>query len=262
MLNLSPARLLVGSFAILGLLFASPAVAQKTIMPAGITLDTTDYSAAGANLGTAGFWFTNFNSNTPNTGSPVDFNHVNQLPGWVQPDFDPMSPGYSFGTDAGGVTSSGGHTPWNFLTLPDSTNGLSGSLVDPGAVNNSNNTVKRIVLGPGTPSSFLMHVVVDNTNNEHNPANRIRGRAESADGIFDEDFRYNTSPGDFNGIADVYSFQYDGWEDGDFIKIQLNSGVDMIAPGFAGLMFDVVPEPMSSSLVMIGLLGAGWFRRR
>jgi hypothetical protein len=253
MWNFSTTRLALGSLAILSLLLAQPAVAQKTISAGGITFDETDYSATGIDIGQEGFWFANFDATTPVTGEPVDSNDENQLPSWVLPDFDPNSPDYSFGTDAGGVTSSGGHTPWNFLTLPDGTNGLSGSLVDPGAINNSNNTVKNIVLGPGTPSYFLMHVVVDNTNGEHNPANRIRGRAESDDGLFDEDFRYNTAPADFNGIADVYTFIYEGWDEDDFIKIQLNSGVDGIAPGFAGLLFDV-PEPSGLSLVLLGLL--------
>ena len=50
--------------------------------------------------------------------------------------------------------------------------------------------------------------------------------------------------------------------DTDFIKLQLNSGVAGIDPGIAGLMFDVIPEPTSLSLVLGGLLAAMGFVRK
>ena len=239
-------------------LLVSPALAQKTISEFGITRDALDYSDAGLDIGNAGFWFANFGQSAPVSGEAVDSNHINQLPSWVLPVFDPNDPAYSFGDF---VSSSGGQPNWNMLTLPDGTMGPSGSLVDPETDDNSNNTIPRLVLGADTPPSFLMHVVVDNTNNEHDPANRIRGRAEGDPG-FDEDFRYNTSPGDFNGEADVYTFRYDGWDVDDFIKIQLNSGVAGIDAGIAGLMFDVIPEPTSVVLAGLTVLaGLGWRRR-
>ena len=181
-----------------------PQSMSMTITGAGVTMDITDFTG----LGDEGFWFANFGLVRPVSGEPVDSNDVNGLPSWVVPDFDSTSPDYSFGDV---VTSSGGVFPWNTFRLPNGAVGLSGSLVDPEADDNSNNTIKDLRLGPGTPSSFIMHVIVDNTLNQHNPANRIRARAESGDGVFDEDFRYEPGTAAFNGIADIYSFRYDGW---------------------------------------------------
>ena len=240
---------------------AQTAAANKMISAAGIVFNEINYSDTGLDIGNAGFWFANFSVDSqpiPNTGSFVDFNHVMDLPNWVVPVFDSTLPGYSFGVQ---VTSSGGIDSWNVLVLPNGDTGLSGSLVDPETDYNSNNTVSRIVLGPETPSSFIMHIVVDNTNNQHDPAGRIRGRAQNGDGSVDEAFRYNTAPGDFDGMADVYSFRYDGWAVGDFIKIQLNSGVNGVDAGFAGLMFDVIPEPSSLMLMLLGVMTLTGLRR-
>ncbi len=233
--------------------------AQKTISHEGAFIDATDYSDAGLDIGNAGFWFANFGSTFPEDGRLVDHNDQNSLPSWVLPDFDPNSSDYSFG---GQVTSSGGHTPWNFLTLPNGVNALSGSLVDAEADDNSNNTIKRLLLGPGVPQSFLLSVVIDNTNNTHDPAKRVRARAESADGVFDEKVNLELGVAAFNGIADVHTFRYDGWEAGDFIKLQLNSGVAGIDAGIAGLMFDVIPEPTSAALLLLGGLGLSLAGRR
>jgi hypothetical protein len=65
-----------------------------------------------------------------------------------------------------------------------------------------------------------------------------------------------------NGNTDIYTFRYDGYVAGDFIKIQLNSGVDGEAPGFGGLMFDVVPEPSSFALSLLGFASVAGFGRR
>lgn len=253
---LTKTRLAWGLLALMVLICAQPAAAEKIVLEGGIIRDVDNFSPAGIDLGKEGFWFANFDRLMAVSGEPVDSNDVNQFPSWILPDFDPMSPDYSFGDEV----SSAGDPLYDILRLPDGTTGASGSLVDAEADNNSNNTMKRLVLGQGVPSSFFMHVVVDNTNGEHDPGNRVRGRAESADGMISEDFRYNTSPSDFNGTADVYTFRYDNWEPGDFLKIQLNSGVDGIDPGFAGLMFDI-PEPMGLSLVLLGLMAVGLVRR-
>lgn len=216
----------------------------------------TDYSDAGLDLGNAGYLFFNFNASAPTTG-PVDQNVVNALPSWIGVDFDPLSPNYSFGQDVGEEAfSKGGQTSWSTLTLPDGTSGLSGALVDPRATNNSNNTIKNLPVLSGAPAGFYLHVVTDNTNLEHDSANRIRARED----ISDLDLRLRDPS--YDGSPDVYTFLYRGVQPGDVIKFQLNSGVDGEAPSIAGIMFDVVPEPASAALVALGALGLGLVRRR
>ena len=57
----------------------------------------------------------------------------------------------------------------------------------------------------------------------------------------------------FNGITDVYTFRYDNFVAGDFIKIQINSGVPGEAASIGGIMFDVVPEPSRMLLALTSL---------
>jgi hypothetical protein len=58
----------------------------------------------------------------------------------------------------------------------------------------------------------------------------------------------NTSPsGDdlvFNGVADVYTFQFDGFRAGDFIKVQLNGDpAHKEGPSLGGFLFDTNIPP-------------------
>jgi len=110
--------------------------------------------------------------------------------------------------------------------------------VDEWATDNSNHSVNRIQFGPGTPSSLLLRLVVDNTHLEHDPAGTLRARAESGG-------QADASPLTFKGIADVYTFRYDGCVAGDSIKIRLNSGVASEAPAIGGIKFDRVPPALS-----------------
>jgi len=129
--------------------------------------------------------------------------------------------------------------------------------VDEWAANNSNNTINRIQLLSGTPTSFFLRLVVDNTNLEHDPAGRLRVRGEpSGDALL--------TGLTFNGIADVYTFRLDNFVAGNIIKVQLNSGVPGEAPSLGGIMFDPVPEPAAGGLLTVGLavLGLGGQRRR
>lgn len=255
---LKASQFLVAVVAVASLVLASLEAQAQSVKNTGVMMDVLDYSDTGADLGNEGFWFANFGQSAPVSGEAVDSNDVNQLPSWLQPDFDPNSPEYSFGDL---VTSSGGQPNWNILTLPDGTTGPSGSLIDPETDNNSNNTIPRIRLGAGAPNSFTIRYVVDNTANQHDPAGRIRGRAENASDTFSASDEYNPGPGAFNGEADVYSFLYRGWQPGDIIKLQLNSGVAGIDGGIAGFMIDI-PEPTSLALCGLALLGIAGIRRR
>jgi hypothetical protein len=245
------------------LLISRPADAAKTIEFVGVRFDQTDFSSTGLNIGQAGFWFPQFDAPNPVSGRPTDENDRNSLPSWAPINFttNPFDPTRTFSLDNGGVKSEGGDPTWNTLKLPDGEVGLSGSVVDPQTVNNSNNTINKIVLTPGVavdrlPQMFLLHIVVDNTNHEHDPVNRLRPRGE---GPSQPDVGVTISPGPaaFNGVADVYTFRYSGWEADDFIKLQLNgAAAPATGAGFAGLMFDVVPEPSSAGLALLGAMAA------
>ena len=103
---------------------------------------------------------------------------------------------------------------------------------------------------------------MDNTSGEHDPVGRLQSRGDSDVRTLDEDVELNGIT--VNGNTDIYTFQYDGYGEGDFIKIRLNSGVAGEAPGFGGLMFDVIPEPSSIVLGLMALYGlavAGLRRR-
>jgi hypothetical protein len=233
----------------LGCPFIQSVAWAKTITFLGKTADQTNYSQSGLDFGKAGFWFAQFNATNEVSNRPTNENDRNSLPAWALMNFttDVADPTRTFSLDSGGVKSEGGDLSWNNLRLPSGEVGLSGSVVDPQTANNSNNTVNRILLGAGVPQTFLLRIVVDNTNNEHDPANRINARGE----VPAIDMRINTTASDFNGVADVYTFVYDGWAAGDFIKLQFNSGSAVKTAGFAGLMFDAVPEPSATGLAIV-----------
>ncbi len=241
--------------------------ANATVTPTSPTYtDTTDYSASGASIGRAGFVFFNWDAPSPTGGfgaSIVNQNVNDQLPSWLELDYDPNSADFSFGNDTGLETfAKGGINTWDTLTLPDGTSGLSGALVDPASDGNTNNTISALYVRPGGPTTFWVHIVVDNTNGEHDPASRLRAR-EDADGASS---RLNSIP-DLDGAtaghgADVYSFLYTNVQGNDFLKIQLNSGVGGEDASIAGFMIDVIPEPTSAALLVLGSLGCLFSRRR
>ena len=217
----------------------------------------SDYSDAGLDLGNAGFWFANFGATTPVDGAAIDSNDRNSLPSWVS--LDP-TPDTTFSSTS---TTSGGHTPWAFLTLPDGENGLSGAVVDSNTNNNSSNMIRQLNLGAGTPSSFFFHVVTDNTAGEHDPAARLRARAEKT-GVFDISGP-NVPTGlaaNMDGSPDVYTWLFEGMSDGAFIKLQVNSGSLAEFASISGFMFDPIPEPSSVVMVMLGTAACGCARLR
>ena len=177
------------------------------------------------------------------------------MPSWITLELDQTAANAAFG---GQVTSSGGQTSWNTLTDPIGNTALSGSIVDPETDNNSNNTIRQWEFTAGVPASFLVSIVVDNTNHEHDPAGRIRPRLDQGGGV-----ELNLGVAAFNGEADVYQFKIEGHGGvGDFLKVQLNSGVAGIDAGIAGIMFDVVPEPTSAMMLLLGGMGLSLAGRR
>ena len=208
------------------------------------------------NLGDAGFWFANFDAPAPVSGAAIDSNERDSLPSWVTVD---PTPDTTFPTTA---TTKGGQPTWATLTLPDGEVGRSGAVVDSNTANNSN-SIRALALGAGTPSKFRFYVVTDNTAGQHDPATRLRARGEHPLGT---DFSGpNAPPGlaaSFNSSPDVWSWVYTGFAAGDIIKLQLNSGNAGEQASIAGIMFDVVPEPSSALLLILGSIACGFARRR
>jgi hypothetical protein len=222
---------------------------------------SSDYSDSGLDLGNQGFWFANFGATIPQTGQAINANEASSLPSWLTVNPTPDT------TFASTATTSGGHTPWAFLTLPDGTNGLSGAVVDSNTANNSNNTVRMLELGPGAPRKFYLHIVTDNTAGQHDPAGRLRARYEKS-GDFDVS-AVNVPPGlaaNMNSAPDVYTWLYDigggNLPAGAFIKLQINSGVAGENASISGFMIDNVPEPSSALLLILGAGACGFARRR
>jgi hypothetical protein len=224
--------------------------AAATITYVGVIYDQTDLDRL--NVGNSGYWFPQFNAANPVAGRPTGENPRDALPLWAGPlnhatsILDPNYATRTFSQD-GPARSKGGHPNWNTLTLPNGESGLSGAIVDPHTSGNSNNTINRIQLNAGVPATFYFHVVTDNTSGEHNPTNRLRARGNAL-GV---DIEANTYPQTanliFNGIADVYTFRYDGFAAGDFIKLQLNGSALDEGASFGGFLFDqeFAPTPVT-----------------
>jgi len=258
--------------------------AQATIVHTGTDYDVAagglaDFQALG--YGQTGYYFPQFDAGSSVTERPTWENMAFSMPSWISFQFDISQADRTFSPDAGyfsgdvddvmdlvepfgdpivwGVYSEGGDTAWDDFKLPSGVTGLSGSVVDEAAANNSNNSVNRIQLGAGTPSAFFLRIVVDNTNGEHDPIGRLRARGDSDVRVLDEDVDLQGIT--VNGNTDIYTFLYTDYQDGDFIKIQLNSGVPGEYPGFGGLMVDI-PEPSSIAFGLLGLAGIVRFGRR
>jgi hypothetical protein len=126
--------------------------------------------------------------------------------------------------------------------LPDGTTGLSGAIVDPHTTNGVNNTVNRIQLVDGVPGTFYLHVLVDNTGGAHD-SSRVQARGNI--GTLDDDNQVDplSYPGvggtclAFNGVPDIYTFRFEGFAAGDYMKLRLQGGPDRVA-SFGGLLFD------------------------
>jgi hypothetical protein len=240
---------------VVGLLAASVSAAAAstaaTITYVGKITDRTDFQAA-PQLGTLGYWFPQFNAATPCSDRPTDENERNALPAWAGPlvHLDSVFSWRFFRrtfSQDGPCRSAGGFPTFNLFTLPNGETGRSGIILDPHAAGNTSNSVNRIMLGAGTPASFLLRIVVDNTGGRHNAIGRIRARGEHAGAAVEPDTFPVPGAAGFNGIADVYTFRFDGFADGDFIKLQfigMPGGVKDDGAGgssFAGIMFDPAP---------------------
>ncbi|HEX2477590.1 MAG TPA: PEP-CTERM sorting domain-containing protein, partial [Lacipirellulaceae bacterium] len=135
-------------------LFAATSHAADVLF-SGTIGNTTNFSPAGANLGTQGFWFANFARTGGVNNAPPTENERRQLPAYVT---------LSFGDT---IDSAGGWGGYDTLTLPDGTSGLSGALEmnQPGApgVAGTREDYLTLTFGAGAPSKLRLGVVIDNT---------------------------------------------------------------------------------------------------
>ena len=225
----------------------------------------SDYSASGLNLGTAGYWFFNFDA-AANTGSAPEANEVEALPSWITVDKTSADPEVRTLADGSVIhTSTGGQSTWSSLTLPESSGpltGVSGAVIAAGATSgDSKNVFEDMYLTSDTPASFLLHIVVDNTNGEFNVFKRMKVRGRTDAGATEINMRINNLQ-DLDGSPDVYSFRFDNWGDGDELRLQVRSDMGFSGASISGIMFDVIPEPTSALLMLLGGIGMLGRRRR
>jgi hypothetical protein len=94
----------------------------------------------------------------------------------------------------------------------------------------------------GVPDSFYVHVVTDNTSREQDPTELVmaRGNVGPLDANIQVDPEVYPTRDDltFNGIPDVYTFRFDGFAPGDYIKLRLSAHADGAGASFGGLLFD------------------------
>jgi hypothetical protein len=230
-----------------GINFASIdfAKAAGTITYIGVVRDQTDFKKM--NIGKAGYWFPQFRAKSAVAGRPTGENARDALPRWIAPlnhvtsIFNPAYKTRTFSQD-GPARSAGGNSTWDAFTLPNGETGRSGAIVDPHARKNTNNTINRIQIRDRVPGTFFFHVVTDNTNQEHDPNIRLHVRGHTGGADIEAKTTPKTSDLKFNGVADVYTFRCDGFEEGDFLKLRLSGDSTGGGPSFGGVLFDTTFE--------------------
>lgn len=245
---------LISSISLLTLMFISvscigiaPITANasgETITYMGVTRDVTDFDALG--YGQNGYWFAQCNAPYAMSGRPTGERQRDYRETWINRLYHyPEDWNFllrTFSQD-GPTRSKGGYTSWSTLKIPSGEVLLSGAVVDPYTNNgNSNNTVNRIQIdGNNVPNTFYFHVVVDNTNLTHLPT-EIRARGNN-DRYFDDPVEANDWPSGteltYNNVPDVYTWRYDNFDSGDYIKVRLRGGTDSGGASIAGWMFDI-----------------------
>jgi hypothetical protein len=262
-----PLSRFLGVLALACSLTTGVARAVPTNIAFSTTPNTTNYGPSGLNIGSSGFWFANFGAIVPVTGAPVDQNDANSLPSWINVDFNPVNPTYSFALNSpSSATSTGGITTYNILTLPDSTTGLSGQLVDNTNAfgTQSNNIIRAWRFGPNAPPAAFVHVILDNAPvSEGTVVQRLRLTHSNAGGTINPQATFDNLAAGANGTADVYTFRLEGIEPNGFFAVQLRTNGNTAGTAdtaLAGIAFDAIPEPSTYGLlgVIAAFVGLSW----
>lgn len=263
--------------AIASLLIAQGAVAVPVVTYLYSTYDVTDYSPSGLNIANDGYLFANWNQGSVSSGEE-DLNAVNTLPAWMTVNSDQATAGYSWANDGvappatgSNVVGYGGDFNFATLTLPDGSTGLSGQFIDvteAGNTGQNSDLLETVALGAGVPANFRVHVVTDNEDSSFGTA--VRRVKMRVNGSVIEDDTGNGLDLTRNNIPDVHTFEYSGISPGDFMIMALRTTnnpigglpANILGAGIAGFMIEVIPEPTSAALLLVGGLGLVARRRR
>ncbi len=221
--------------------------------------DITDFTG----YGEYGYYFPLFGRTSWDDERKTDSGMVFYNPygfGW---EFDIRDGDRTFSPDAGpfgnccstkriGVYTAGGNLGWDRFVLPNGLVGFAGTTVDEAARNNTNQSINRIEIGSGTPSSFCLRILQDSTNRRFDSDGTLTARARA--GGRDHAASVPASDHTYDGSTDMYTFRYENLYFGDFIKIKFR-GIDK-DPGFSGILFDPV-EACPDPPVAVMALGPG-----
>lgn len=290
-------RLFGGAVIACGLAPQAVLAVNSVVWESGNSLiNTTNYS------GVAPFyWFANFGNPAAVTGAPMNDHEARNLPSWIKLESRPacigkddgcavsdstIRTGFSFAENAAGTigaTSIGGQATYNTLTLPNAATGVSGMAGDQlNASSSGGNTSSMLQMRilAGAPSSFRMWVVTDNgagANFHAQSRMRVSLRNTAGPPAFGGDsdtseaealpggarlIATGSDPNANNGVADAWAFRLSDVGIDDIVTVRPTSAVANALPGFAGIMIQVIPEPSSAILLLLGLFGIGLAPRR
>ncbi len=221
----------------------------------------TDFTGYGQH----GYYFPLFGRSVWDDEHKTDSDMVFFNPSNFQWEFDIRDNKRTFSPDAGpfgdccnakriGVYTAGGDTSWDYLVLPNGQSGYAGTTVDEAARNNTNQSINRIEIQNGTPSSFCLRILQDSTNFRFESDAALTARARAGG----NDYSASIPPSDhtYDGHTDMYTFRYENMNVGDYIKIKFR-GINK-DPGFSGIMFDPIDDCPEPPVAVIGLqAGAG-----
>jgi hypothetical protein len=261
--------------------------ANSAVWESGTSLiDTTNYTGLAPY-----YWFANFANASAVTGAPMDQSEVRNLPSWIHFETRPSCigmaddcttsdttnrTGFSFSentTNLTGATSIGGQPTFNNLTLPNAATGRSGEAVDSLSATGNTSTMANFRILAGAPTSFRMWVVTDNGDvgggvyqDQARMRVGLRGTGgppytSDLDQVSAEALPSGQRIGNIalghNGIADAWAFLFGDVNPDDLVTFQVSSAANS-RPAFAGFMIEVVPEPASMVLVLLGTIGVGF----
>lgn len=217
---------------------------EPSIVFVGVVEDITNFS----NYGKEGFWFPGFDCPSYSFEKHTDYYEMNSLNTWMGPlkhikrwEIKEYI-NRSFSMD-GPCSTICGDIDFNSFQLPNNKIGISGVIVDPAAAENSNNSVNRIQLNENTPNSFILSIIVDNSAMKYSAIHSIIARGEHQGEAIEPLVVPMLNESKFNGIADIYQYQFLNFNEGDHIKIKFNGKGGSVQDGggasFGGLLFDL-----------------------